>query len=1541
MILCIAAKDGLGPFWMPILKDIFWLNIIALGILIIGGGRAHGATTLGSVYAEQPVWWNDVTLVRPTGKVDRAEAYWAWLQASNPPAGRLLDNWHVIGPFDGEKGVALDKPYPPENSIERTTVPGVGPLKVSWQPWAPGTTCPLTNRIPDTIAYATRKITVNAPFTGGFTISSGAGYRLWVDGRPVVTNGVANPYGLYVPVRLDTGAHSVLVKAYLPDGNWSWNTTWCAVDPRYTEIKSRSLVVSLWPGDETVLRGHAPRLAALYLGLEDTVNGRYWAGITLAACRTNAAELSAAIGSWFSIVCKSAVTGPVLNRELGEFLGHLPKADPLRPILSEPIFNLGLALSRPDETAQLLRAAGVRPTPTQAFYMMQVCLASNLMENASFWADPYLQDFQNGPSGYNEYYRGTVNDWLQRSPYPFRVALYESIDNAFMLGTNAELRAILADCYMKDVLTRKDTGRASQFLKAHTVMLELNRSFEAAIWRLQLAVLENNEVAARKALDSAVLARPAFTNSAEYSYYRASVFKFNVAAAMPASVELAPDEAPMSADRLAKAGNTSRLGVYLRDVLRSCGDSTVPVEGDPNLYTGAKPYYRKSLAAYAPAYEAWLRHEINILAAEPAREEDARRLDRIAHFEPTFTVTGGNVPSGSEVAAGTPVSITGYVPLLDMTPGLPEVIEDQLHYLVKADPALAASLSVRGGDAWLANSRMLTCLRGGAVVWSWAAPLPNPLQQGSLYPSFRMGGRYEPAAVGDIVATRILLPDATPAVVGLDRKTGTHQWTWRPDKSIPAGAPTPWGTNHLAFLTMAEDAMSGYRTALVVLDTHGVEQAKVQLGGRRIGDPTHGIGDRGISADRFLQAPAPVVDGDIAYVSTALGLVGAVNLADESIVWLRKYNHDCDASVTGFRVPRPPVVGRNTILFAPQDSNQLMLLDKATGRLVASRTDLVWTEVAPCGSESAVVLTRSTAYVLNLADLGERRLPAGRVFSVVQPVREGCMLAERNGAVALCSPDGKLTAMAPASDEVRLLGRGPDGICYGAGGPGGQWCVAVGNGAIPAPRFIRPQHDVASLCDMSQGVLASTNGAVPLVANSLVLLGMGNDGRRLWELPALPLNGVISEKGHVVMARAGRAWVYDEQTADLLGTWPAGFGLTGLVQRVFSAPEGGSYALGSDADQRMTLWSLDTGGSPTGRKVAQWAPNVMGGTLNAAMIQTATQGVVVIRHDNGYTTLWTAPRGQTNAVFERKNDKKMYGSLWNSGLDWPSRTTRFTAAAVAQTQDLIRVDSAGLREIQPILAPGKTHGTIYTEDELLLLVRDDRTMVAMNPATGFIWDLTKENVSAPVVVGSRIYGVKATMTGEVAAAKVANYRPYTYAMDGHSEPVLGPPLPVEFGVNCWLAAVVQSGGMSTVIVPGGALPWKGSVVQEPRRLPPIPDFGWNMPLYVWSTPQGVVNVGGVWMSPSLWQTVLQLSNTVHSGVVTSRVVNVDGFLDEWPANEFFNIPLGRMAASVNSAAELLLAVEIQDATMVERLGVGGLEDRLTMTAVRSINLPFR
>ncbi len=1513
-------------------------GFLYLAALAVMAGNAWGVSSVGAVYAEKPVWWNDVVPLKPTGKIDRAEEYWNWLQANNPSDGKLLDNWYVIGPFDGGNGSALDKPYAPEIAGARMPVRGAGVRQVSWQPWPPGTACPLTNQPPDTIVYATRKFTLTAQADGGLIVSSRAGYRLWVDGQPVVNNGAACNK-LYLPLRLSAGSHTLLVKAYLADGAWNWSANWSAGDPRYTEIKLRSLVLSLWSRDETALRIHGPRLAALYLELEDSVNSRYWVGYALSASRDNTPDAGAMIGRWVAAASRNPGAGGALLKELGQFLVRLPRQDPLRPVLIDAMYNLGLALSCPDETAAFLRAAGIaKPAPERALRMAQAYQTSNMLDSVSFWIEPYLKEFlSTDPADYIQL-RRTVNDWLQRPTDPFRQALYESIERAVNVGSNDEARAVLAECYMKDVLARKDTGRAAQFLKTHAVALAAKQAFDAAIWRLQVAILENNESAAREALNGAVLARPSFTNSLEYSKYWTSLFKFSTTVTLPASVESTPDEAPSSMDRLAKAGSTNRLCMYLRDVLRARGDSTVPAEGDANLFAGAKPYYRKALGVYAPVYEAWLRNEIETLNAEPLRRQDALRLDRVAHLAPPAAANDGGLTADGKATVSAPISTSGFVPLIDMTPGLPEVIEDQLRYTLKAEPAQAASLTVRDGDVWLANSRMLACLRGGEVAWSWAAPLSCPPSQQGRAPNFRMGGRCESAAAGGIVAVRILLPDATPAVAGLDRATGAYRWTWRPDKGMIAGAPAAWGTNRLVVLTVTEDDMEGYRTDLVVLDTRSEAQTEVHLGGRKVGGPTRLIGDRLIDPDSFWQAPPPVVDGDIAYVSTALGLLGAVNLADESIVWLRNYSHHYDDSVTGLRVPRPPVVGRNTVLFAPPDSNRLILTDKATGRLVASRTDLVWTEVAPCGPDNAVVLTLSSAAVFSLSDLAERRLSSGRIFGVLQPVREGCLLAERNGAVTLCGADGKLTALAPASDSVRLLGRGPDGVCYGAGGAGGQWCGVVGNRAGPPPSPIRPQRNLTSICDMAQGILSGTNGAVPLASNRLLLIGVGADGRRLWELPAVLANGLVSDKGRVMTARGGRIWVYDERTADLLGSWPSGFGSAESARLVVAAPEGG-YAIGPGADQRMTLWRLAAEGTAASRMVAQWPPNAFDAIVKAAVIQTDTQIVAMVQLANaiGAVTLWTAPRGVAGAVFERKTGDSGAAFLWIS-------TDGGRAAILSQQSSaLIVADAAGLREINSNLSPGKSWGSrgiAYALDDLLFLHRDDKTLVALNPMTGSSLNLTHAGIVMPNAAGNRIYGLKVAISGRGYAARIEKLQPYTCAVDGRSAPLIGPPLPAGVDVNGATGALAQIDGKPILIASGAALAWQGTVARDPVPLPPIADHrtysqhpAFQPYAMAWSAPNGIVNVAGVWMNPNQWQSLLHLPDSIHTGALKPRALNVDGFLDEWPTNAFFDIPLGRMAVCTGEAGELDLAIEINDAALAERLGVEGLDDRLTISAM--------
>ena len=60
--------------------------------------------------------------------------------------------WHLVAPFDNQKGVGFDKVYPPEKGVDLTaTYEGKGNEQVAWKPYdsknSQGSMAPLFNEI--------------------------------------------------------------------------------------------------------------------------------------------------------------------------------------------------------------------------------------------------------------------------------------------------------------------------------------------------------------------------------------------------------------------------------------------------------------------------------------------------------------------------------------------------------------------------------------------------------------------------------------------------------------------------------------------------------------------------------------------------------------------------------------------------------------------------------------------------------------------------------------------------------------------------------------------------------------------------------------------------------------------------------------------------------------------------------------------------------------------------------------------------------------------------------------------------------------------------------------------------------------------------------------------------------------------------------------------------------------------------------------------------------------------------------------------------
>ncbi|MEI6168330.1 MAG: PQQ-binding-like beta-propeller repeat protein [bacterium] len=1149
--------------------------------------------------------------------------------------------------------------------------------------------------------------------------------------------------------------------------------------------------------------------------------------------------------------------------------------------------------------------------------------------------------------------RPALESWLRKElTPPVRKTLYDAMERTIVTAppeTRSNLVSIIAPLYMKTLLERCDTQQATHFLKSQDAILTASLPFQTAMWRLQLAIMTGNSEQAGQSLAKAILANPAYTNSTEYLKSKETIFKLNANTALPLTMDLTPQSVPDALDAFARSGDTNRLCTYLKEVLRTRNENALSMEGDASLFIGSKPYYRQVLAKYAPLYDTWLNQEILNLSKQPSRQADAARLSRIARLTPAGDTTG---PDSVGPSAAAPLQSSGFIPLVDMTPGTVEVSENHLRFMTQGDstPIPVASLSIRGGQTWLSNSRMLTRLQSGRVLWSWAAPLQRITESDSTEAApFHLLGKTQPAVAGSVVAISALIQNAALWVVGLDRETGAYRWGWHSDSATVASDPASWGTNRLVVMQLSGQPA---RAELVTLDAAtGKSLLTLPVSSSQTPGSKTSAGALVCNQDSSWKLPAPTIVGDRAYVSSSMGLIGAINLTDESLLWLRNYTRFEDPALMGLRHPASPVVGRTAVLFAPWDSNSLLLTDKTSGKLLALRTDLPWCEVAPCGPDHALITTPTTTHLVSLTDLKDVKMLTGRNSRLLQAVREGCLILAPDATTSLIQPNGYTSILSPESDEEQILGCDPEGNWYAAGGPGLQWCgVKMGaTGTLPALRH--PQLNLPSTCTLTDGLLLSTNGATPLALAGQILTPATTALSPRWELPT-PGNphGVLALKDRVIMAHSGRLWIYDAQSGDLTHTLPEGTATTPKLSDLFPGPGSPGFALGQDEAPELALWELDANGHFTGPPVARMDKEFSYRQFERFAILSSPSHISAIVTEAYWgqpSSIWTAPRKPEPAILTATKAPPC-NYIWVS-------SDGSQGAAVMPTGWFYTIDASGFHDgrTEFLLSQDtwQSKGT-WSSGNLIESRRDADWTEYLNPMTGTIFNPKKQNVRPSAVIGTQVYGIK--IDG-------FNIHPFTYNVQGDKAAIQGKPLPPWAATlplsGQWQARATLNGGTPMLLLmpppldansdnmhrmrkqtlinlqppprnDGVAIVWANAATQTAYRVPNIPREA-----RIWSTPQGLVNIAGTWMSATQWETALHLRDSVRTCSATSGAVTVDGFLSEWSTNEFFSIPNGTMAVRMSAENELAIAVKITNPRLAEQLGIKGLNGQLELSAL--------
>ena len=1496
------------------------------------GPDTSASATIADARIPVPDWWSSVPVRLPDVPTNTApDAYWWAMQATNAPMeGQAIDGWYVIGPFEGTNG-GFEVVYPPEKGFRREAVKGRGGVDVTWQEWKPGTPCPVNVEPDNTIVYLARTFTTDGN-DGFLRVEADDNARVWIDDQVVHTN-VMVWNAVVIPLKLPAGSHRLLVKVLNVTAGWNCRVNWCAIDPRLAEVKRRALYAAHFPHDPNVVASSAERIAYLATDLRDPSLFAFWA-TTWMATTPERGRLNDLSRYWLERVRNV----PALSDAFGQLLERAAGRDPdtsVRRALAAIIVDWADFRKEPDLAARALRAAQVAPSVWDARRMLAL-YGRDVRGEQQYWLQAYCVAEDNP----NEL--GYVIRSFQSSATDLTLPLlYGALENAMLAPrVTAERRAQLTRRYMDVVFERNDSRRLHDFMKNNAVLLAGMSPWETIMWRLKAALMDLDQDAARTALNEAVAMRPAYAKSHEFVDYEYRVLQIRARVTSPTETDFSIDAIQNNVQKLARGETADALYRLIRDTLTQKGAQVVASDDDRDLFVGSKTRYRAMAAPYRAAYVDYLSRytaQIEQSSSSEARAT-AARLRALAGLDTAPLAAPALLPP----AGLHNLALAGLRPVASLPPGVFEWAGDTGRYELRTEqPTDLCSAEPAGDLVLVQNSRALAAVRGSQVLWSRALPLALPWP-GADAPLFT-GNRLVPAVAGPVVAARLVLPTPAVGLVGLSRNDGTFLWQWNGGEAAPVSSPAVWGTNRFVFLaSLPGDTQWTHKLQLVVVEAATGRTLLCMPLCQAQRDLFVG----GVGRDRRLEfyrtAPRPTIEGNVAYIDTAAGMVGAIDLADESVLWLRVYPRQLDPLAMAGRHASSPVSGRANILFAPFDSNMLLLVDKRTGRTVERRTDLPWTRVAPCGSGMASVLTGSAAYWLGLERLDEVRRLVGRNWRHVQSFGDGVLIQDGTTAT-LYTESGTAAASLKVPPDV-MLALWANGTCYGFCGADGSTLATV----EPAPvQAAAPVAMPVAPCDTPVQLMRT----IPVPSGSLLLVGDGlcrfdDQGQRIWEVPADSEASVAADAtGRIGLLHAGRVWLLRDADGRATGLWPtAASASTNPVLRLASSA-GVLYALvscGRDSSNRLVrlngsvpqpvgyLPSSTTGASDflvteqgSRAAVAFIYPGNAGEIFKLPDAPPARDALPAFERvaEAGRGQFMVCPDDTRRRIFAlRSVDRTRWlladgmlrqdtlpgdGPLW---ADWSSPAGPLAVTPGKGSFSMLDPDtghSVDLHKARCWMAAGTTVYGVFGEAERAELATDNTL------ASGYLFGKGDTTTGTPFRIDLRAGGQPAT--GKAAA----------FPMFEHSQRA------GQVSVGSQAALLLRLNNEQTDL---SAIVWDGSS-PDPRTVM-FP----RLPLWSGVNQAGphlaVVNETPVGEAELLrYLTPGSLVRRQPAGD-TQPVPRVDGFIDEWPADAFTATAKARYALRrCKTPDDLWLAVEVTDPALVACIARSGLDRSLQFLMV--------
>jgi len=191
--------------------------------------------------------------------VQEARALWK-------PLGNL-EGWHVIGPFDNERGSSFLTEYGPEKELLLEATYDGKKRAVSWRPLPAK---PLAGNVSlaalfepkeEALAYALTFVESSAAAEAALRFGSDEGYRIWVNGEIVASEDIRRSFGFdqnVVGIRLLEGWNSILLKLAQSTGPWRFSARLTQPDGLPLQGVSEGSVESLSADDLSAVVARTP-----------------------------------------------------------------------------------------------------------------------------------------------------------------------------------------------------------------------------------------------------------------------------------------------------------------------------------------------------------------------------------------------------------------------------------------------------------------------------------------------------------------------------------------------------------------------------------------------------------------------------------------------------------------------------------------------------------------------------------------------------------------------------------------------------------------------------------------------------------------------------------------------------------------------------------------------------------------------------------------------------------------------------------------------------------------------------------------------------------------------------------------------------------------------------------------------------------------------------------------------------------------------------------------------------------------------------------